>query len=365
MALVGGLAIALACWTPAGAQYRGNDAYRGANRLTGTYQLDRSRSDRPQQVIDDVTRSLPRDDRARVSDDLMDRLDPPDWLAIERRGQTVSIMSSNSPRITFDANGSEQSERGFDGRPIVTHAALYGEEVAVTTTTGSRGADFSARFEPIPGGLRMTRVFSSDIRDISVSVTSVYRRTSDVPRWTVYRDGADSLLVPDNMRLTARLVRTLEPERYPEGERFSLTVVEPARYRGAVLSGRMSTTGDRGGRSELVFDFDRIRTADGRWQAFDGEIDSVRTPDGQLLRVDRSGAVHDRSDATLLEHGAIGAGIGAAIGAIVGGGKGAGVGAIIGGAGTLLLDSRGSVTIPAGTQFNIVAVAPAPASMTR
>jgi hypothetical protein len=80
-------------------------------------------------------------------------------------------------------------------------------------------------------------------------------------------------------------------------------------------------------------------------------IESVRTPDGSTVRVDRSGIVRDRnrSDASTLRDGAVGAALGAIIGAIAGGGKGAAIGAVVGGAGTIIIEGRDDLSLPAGT----------------
>jgi hypothetical protein len=63
--LTTGLALAVGFAAHTGAQgqygygYRMGDPYR----LAGTYELDRARSDNPQQVIDRAVRSLPPDQR--------------------------------------------------------------------------------------------------------------------------------------------------------------------------------------------------------------------------------------------------------------------------------------------------------------
>src|SRR5207342_3598017 len=72
LALTLGLAVAAAgSVVAAQSGYRPNDG----QRLSGTYQLDQGKSDRPQQVANDVTRSLGSDERDRVAQNLMDRLE--------------------------------------------------------------------------------------------------------------------------------------------------------------------------------------------------------------------------------------------------------------------------------------------------
>jgi hypothetical protein len=242
---------------------------------------------------------------------------------------------------------------------MTTHADLYGNELTVSTS-GNRGNDFTVRFEPIAGGLRVTRQLDSDYLQTPVIAQSVYRRAAEQPRWNVYGGGAGGgILVPDTTRLTARLDRALGTRTAHEGERFTVTVMAGP-YRGAVIDGVVGRVNGRGGRADMVFDFDRIRLSDGRSGPFEGEIESVRTPDGTMIRVDRSGVVRDRNrlDASTLQDGAVGAGLGAIIGAIVAGGKGAAIGAVVGGAGTIIVEGRDDLSLPAGTQITITASSP-------
>jgi hypothetical protein len=368
-ALAVGLVMATAGWSPVAAQSDRDGYHLGdSNRLAGTYQLDRARSDNPQQVVNNLTRSLQvnQNDRGGYSRDggptpafqnLMARLESPDTLAIDLNGRSVTIMSSNAPRLVFDADGRDRSEAGPGGRQMTTHADLYGDELTVSTS-GNRGSDFTVRFEPIPGGLRVTRQLDSEFLQTPVVTQSVYRRVADQPRWNVY-GGSESVLVPDGARLTARLDRGLSTRTAREGERFTVTVTSGP-YRGAVIDGVVGRVSGRGGRADMVFDFDRIRLGDGRAGAFEGEIESVRTPDGAMVRVDRSGVVRDRNrpDTSTLQDGAVGAGLGAIIGAIVGGGKGAAIGAIVGGGGTIIVEGRDDLSLPAGTQITIAAIIP-------
>jgi hypothetical protein len=369
IALIGGLAVATAGSTTISAQARYGYQLGDPNRLAGTYQLDRAKSDNPQQVVNRVTRSLQvnqnerggyardRGQNARPSPDLqnlIDRLDSPDTLAIDLNGRSVTIMSSNAPRLVFDADGRDRSE-AFG---VTTHADLYGDELTVSTS-GNRGNDFTVRFEPIPGGLRVTRQLDSDYLQTPVVAQSVYRRAADQPRWNVYGGSGGGMLVPDATRLTARLDRSLSTRTTREGERFTVTVIGGP-YRGAVIDGVVGRVSGRGGRADMVFDFDRMRLSDGRSGSFEGDIESVRMPDGTMVRVDRSGVVRDRNrpDASTLQDGAVGAGLGAIIGAIVGGGKGAAIGAIVGGAGTIIVEGRDDLNLPAGTLITIAAFSP-------
>ena len=142
-----------------------------------------------------------------------------------------------------------------------------------------------------------------------------------------------------------------------------MTVQSPAAYRGARIDGVVArVTPDGPGRSaDVRVDFDAIRLRDGRIAEFDGVLETVRTPGGVFLRVDPSGGMpdSDRPDEAL-EQGAIGAALGAIVGAIAGGGKGAVIGAIIGGAGGAILAQEHDqfLDLPPGPQITIAVTPP-------
>ncbi len=360
LVLAGAIAMTAAAWTNATAQPgRFGDRQKAISRLSGTYQLDRVRSDNPERIVDQLTRSLPPGDRDRVYRSLINRLDSPDTLAIDVSGRSVTIVSSDAPRLTFDADGRDRNEPGPGGRTMITRADLD-RDVLVVSTSGIRGSDFTARFEPAPRGLRVTRQLDSEYLQTSVTVQSEYRRVSAQPRWSLWDDGGRGVLVPDGTRLTVRLDRGLSTRTSREGEPFTATVIEGSRYRGAVIYGVVARFGGRSGRAEMAFDFDRIRLSNGRSGHFEGEIESVRAPGGARIRVDRPGSVRDREprNESIGRDAAIGAAIGAILGGILGGGKGAAVGAVVGAAGTILVEGLDELVLPAGTQLTITAISP-------
>lgn len=346
--------LALLCWVPA----HGQGGYRqGPDRLSGTYELDRARSDNAERVADQATRSLAPGQRDRIYQNLMARLDAPQSLSIDLQGQAVTIMSSSGPRLSFDADGRNHTESGRSGQPLTTRADVRGDALTVSMI-GQRGSDYTVRFDPVPGGLQVTRQINSDAIDGVVRTQSYYRRVEETPRWSVY-DGGRSATVRDGTQLTARLDRDLSSRNAREGDRFTMAVVAPGPYRGATLNGVVGRVENGNGRANMVFDFDRIRLANGTSAPFEGQIQSVRTPDGTEIRVN-NGGVRDRSgyDASNAQHAAIGAAVGAIIGAIAGGGKGAAIGGIVGGAGTLIIDGRNDLDLPAGTELVVTAIAP-------
>jgi hypothetical protein len=295
------------------------------------------------------------------------RLEAPQTLSIELHGRTVTIMSSNAPRMTFDADGRDRQEYGPGGRSITTHADIYGDELTVATS-GNRGSDFTVRFEPVQGGLRVTRQVTSDYNDLSAVEYSQYRRVSAEPNWNIYNGGYGQdrpgprpqpvVLVPDGVSMTARISRDIVASSSHEGDRFTMTVIDGP-YRGAVVNGIVTKTYSGGGHASIDFDFDGIRLNDGRTGPFEAEVDSARTPDGREIRANHTGAVRgDPTNADRPRDTAVGVALGAIIGAIAGGGKGAAIGAVVGGAGSLIIQGENDLRLPAGTEFRITTVAP-------
>jgi hypothetical protein len=346
-----------------------------ANRLTGTFRLDRSQSEDARTAADRATRDLPSSDRQFVYDRLINRLESPDMIAIERNGSNVTIASTRSPQITFEATGREQVEQTANGRTVRVTASLNGDQLTVNTT-GNRDTDFNVTFDPFDGGrrLRVTRRLSSDRLNRTIEVQSVYDRTSDVAQWSVYNGSSypttggtttGDFAVPNNTELRGVLNTNLSTRDSRDGDRFTITVREPRQYDGAIIEGYVSGV-DRGGRvsgrSEMVLNFDRIRMRDGRTYSFAGLIQSVRTPNGEVVNVNNEGSVReDNRTNTTVARTAIGTALGALIGAVAGGGKGAAIGAAVGagaGAGSVYVQGRDDLYLTTGSEVSILATGP-------
>jgi hypothetical protein len=336
------------------------------NRLSGTYQLDRARSDNAQRIADQATRGLDPAERERVQRNLINRLEPPAFISLDRNGRTVRIASSLAPEGTFDIDGRSQTEPNAFGGVSTVRASLYGDELMVTTT-GNRGSDFTLTFEPIDAGntLRVTRRLDAAGLPAPVQAESFYRRTSEQPRWNLYNappsPPATGFLVPEGTVLVGRLSTALGSRTSRPGDRFSLTVSGPQPFQGAVIDGTVARVNgsNQPGRNDVIVDFDRISLRDGRTARFEGMITQVRTPDGTTIAIDTEGVVRSgqgRGD-DAVQRGAIGAGIGAVLGAIIGGGKGAAIGAAAGagaGAGSVYMEGR-DLYLPRGTEVYVMA----------
>lgn len=348
--------------------------------LTGTYRLSTSRGDDVRTVVDNATRNLSAAERQRVYDSLLRRLDSPQMLAIDRRGNQVTIASTRAPQISFTADGREQVETTQGGRTIRVRADLSGDRLSITRT-GERANDFTVTFDPSRDGreLLVTRTLYSDRLNQPLTVRSYYDTVSDVAQLNIYDTNREdsgvggvsgggvsgSFIVPNGTQLVGVLNNDLSTQNVQEGDRFTMTVRSPGQFDGATIEGRVINV-DRGGRvtgrSQMTLDFDTIRMRDGRSYSFAGILEAVREPDGDIVRVDNEGAVRESDQTkTTVTRTAIGTAVGAIIGAIAGGGKGAAIGAVIGagaGAGSVYVQGRNDLELGAGTEVTVRATGP-------
>jgi len=362
---------------PSGPSYP-SGGYGTSGNLTGTFRLDPSRGDDVRRAVDNATRNLSLAERQRVYDALLRRLDPPQMLAIDRRGNSVTIASTRAPQINFVADGREQVETTPQGRSIRVRAALSGDSLTITRT-GERENDFTVTFDPSDGGreLLVTRTLYSDRVTQPIVVRTYYDRTSDVAQLNIYDTNREdvnigstgtttgSFVIPNGTEIVAVLNNDLSTQNVHEGDRFTMTVRSPGQYDGATIEGsviNVSRSGRISGRSEMTLDFDTIRLRDGSSYRFAGILESVRTASGDVVRVDNEGAVRDSDQTkTTVQRTAIGTAVGAIIGAIAGGGKGAAIGAIIGagaGAGSVYVQGRNDLDLNAGTEVTVRATGP-------
>ncbi len=353
--------------TPGGPVY-GDDA-----QLTGTYRLDTSRSTDARRAAEDATRNLPSGQRQRVYDALIARLEAPDVLAIERRGTSVSVASSRAPRIDFVADGREHTESTPGGRTARVRASFSGDQLIITRT-GDRAQDFTVTFDPRDNGRNLLvtrRVYTTQLSQ-PIYVESYYDRTSEIAQLDVHSSSPETggtasgdFIVRNGTQVVAVLNSPLSTETAQENDRFTMTVRSPSQYDGATIEGHVINVNRGGritGRSEMTLDFDTIRLRDGRTYRFAGILETARTPDNEVIRVDNEGAAReDNQTERTITRTAIGSAVGAIIGAIAGGGKGAAIGAVIGagaGAGSVYVQGRDDLDLETGTELTIRASGP-------
>ena len=185
------LAILLACFcgTISAQNRRTGAAARGGcqttSALNGVYRIDIGGSDKLYSVIEGATSSVPYREQQQFFMDLAVRLTPPDLLAIECRGNNLSLASSRSSRVDFVAYGVTRRAKNADGRAISSRIAF---ERNGLTFTSSGGDNLNFTFTPLENGrrLRVTRRISSRELIEPVVIQTVYDKINDVARWDVF-----------------------------------------------------------------------------------------------------------------------------------------------------------------------------------
>ena len=366
------------------------------DRLTGTYQLDASRSEDTREIADRaIQNNNIRNQNARR--DLENKLAAPQEIAIDVRGNQVTLKTSNAEQTTFAADGREKVETLSNGEKIRVRATLRGQEVSISSF--GNNSDYTITFTSIDSGknMRVTRRFTTDYLRQTVFAESVYQKTDSVARIDGYNSNDDysdngdysssdpndvpgnttsgnttpvpgrtgDYVVPDGTIILGTLDNDIDTKVSQNNDRFRMTVTSPNQFRGAVIEGYISginRSGRVSGRSEISFNFQTIRLQNGETYDFAGFLQSVTDEDGKKIKIDEEGTAKGGSQTKeTVKRSGIGAGIGALIGAIAGGAKGAAIGAVIGGgagAGSVILQGKDDLQLKAGSEVSVKASSP-------
>lgn len=367
------------------------------NGLTGTYQLDASRSENVGEIASDAINNVDPQRREEARRDLEQKIQSPDQLAIDLRGNQVTIASTLASQITFPADGSDRTENLPDGSTIRIRASLRGQVLTIASLGGNN--DYTVIFTPMDNGrsLKVTRRVTTDYLRQTVFAESVYTKTDAVARLDNYnnqnntannyptnttgnyptnttgnyppstnRPRTGQFIVPNGTILTGILENPMVSTKISQNnDPFKLKIQAPNEFRGAIVEGYLSGINSAGrvsGRSQMTFNFERITMPDGRVYDFAGFLQSVTDEKGKTIKVDGEGAAKGGSQTkTTAIRSGIGAGLGAIIGAIAGGGKGAAIGAVVGGgagAGSVFIQNDGDLELKQGSSVTFQASSP-------
>jgi hypothetical protein len=361
--------------------------------LTGTYKLDSARSENPRDIAESAIRDGNVQNNSNAQSDLENKLQAPDQVMIDVRGNQVTLASSNAPQISFVADGRDRTENLGNGKTLRVRSTLRGQELTVASLGGD--TDYTVIFASIDGGktLRVTRRITTDYLRQTVFAESIYEKTDSVARFETnpnYDNGTYSsndpqdnrtnypnnypttragrtgdFIVPSGTILTGILEKDIDTKVSQNNDRFELVVQAPNQYRGAIIEGYISgvnRSGKVSGRSQITFNFERIRMSNGQTYEFAGFLQNVTDENGRTVEVDTEGVARGNSQTKeTVKRGGIGAGVGAIIGAIAGGAKGAAIGAIIGGgagAGSVIVQGKDDLQLRAGSSVTVQSSAP-------
>ena len=372
------------------------------NNLTGTYQLDTSRSDDVREIADEAINGSNVQNRDESLRDLQEKLESPDNLAIEIRGNQASVASSLSQRITLSADGSSRAQTLPDGTTVQLRATLRGQELTVSRLGDNN--DYTVKFTSIDNGqsLKVSRRVTTDYLSETVFAESVYTKTDSVAQLDIFDGGNNNstnttttnyptntggnnpntrttgrnaptttvnpngqYIIPNGEIITAHLDNMISTKISQNNDRFRATVVAPNQFRGATIEGYITgierSSRNPIGKTKLTLNFETIRLTNGETYDFAGFLQSVTDTRGKQVKVDEEGVITKTQTRETIKRAGIGAGAGAVLGAIIGGAKGAVIGATIGaggGAGSVAVENKGDVELESGTSITVQSSAP-------
>jgi hypothetical protein len=376
--------------TGASVPQTGQNGYPAASSfgLTGTYQLDTLKSENIADIVADSNVAVGN------QRDLEEKLTAPEQIALDIRGNQVTLATSNAAPLTIIADGREKSEVS-GGRNVRVRATLRGEELILSSLGGD--TDYTITFASTGGGqsMKVTRRITTEYLNQTVFADSIYNKTDAIAglgidnRSNVPDDGNYSsndptdkpgvgtsspsavpgrtgeYIVPNGTIVTAALESEINTKVSQNNDRFRATVQSPDEFRGAMIEGYISGVGRSGqisGRPNITFNFVTIKLRNGQVYDFAGFLQAIKDQNGKSVKVDTEGtAKGDSQTKETAKRGGIGAGIGAVIGAIAGGVKGAAIGAIIGGgagAGSVVVQGRDDIQLLKGSMITVQASSP-------
>ena len=394
--------------------------------LSGTYDIDRQRSESIDDIVADT--NLGNDKRQ----DLKEKLEAPEQIAIDVRGDQVTLATTTSAPIIFTADGRDKVEQSSTGKNVRLRATLTGDKLIVSSLGGE--TDYTITFTSTNSGqvMKVSRRITTDYLSQTVFAESVYNKTDAVAKLgipaggnvgstnnsggngnypnnnnsgstgstdpngtysdndqngtvtnggstnnsnngsngkvpTAVRVRPGNYTVPDGTMMTGIIENEINTKVSQNNDRFRMTVQSPTEFRGATIEGYISNINRSGkvtGSSSVTFNFEKIKLQNGQSYDFAGSLKGITDATGKIIKVDNEGTARgDSQTISTAKRGGIGAGIGAAIGAIIGGGSGAAIGAIIGGgagAGSVAIQDRKDVQITKGSTISLQAAAPNP-----
>lgn len=340
--------------------------------LDGTYRLNAAMSDNVDKIIQGVTNSYySGTQNERVAKNLQRRLASPEYLAIDKNGNSVTLASNGTAQATFQADGVARTEK-VGNRQVKVTGKTNNDSITLNYEA-DRMNDYYVSFIPMANGkLKVVRRIFLENRNETVAVASVYDKINTVADFTwIARQGNNStaqnsnFYIPNGTQIAGILNENLSTKTVKDGDRFSIRVTSPSNYAGSTIYGYVSgveRSGRISGRANITFNFEQIRLANGSSYEFRGIVEQVTDTQGKRVSVNNEGVVRDDSQTnkTIIRSG-IGAGVGAILGAIIGGGDGAAIGAAIGGgagAGSVIAQGRDDLNLERGSQVIISSSAP-------
>ena len=211
--------------------------------LSGAYRIDVESSDKLYSVVKGATSHVPFGEQQRFFMDLSTRLTPPDMIAVECRGQRVSIGSTRASKVSFTADGKTHREPRPGGNFVNSRVELKGDSL-VFTSNGKAEDNVSVAFQALDGGQRMrvVRKIMSQQLDEPIVIRTVYDRVAASVNW-------------DNFG-NAQLAKQ-EPESRPVPD--TRGSIDPADVLRTALDDWISATNRRDIETQMAYYMPRLR----------------------------------------------------------------------------------------------------------
>src|SRR4030095_4112100 len=130
-----------------------------------------------------------------------------------------------------------------------------------------------------------------------------------VAQWNIYEGSGPGnngtnigeFIMRDGETVVAVLNNDLTTKQAKQGDRFTMTVRDNGQYEGAVIEGTVGNVNEGGrltGRSGMSLNFDSIRLRNGQTYRFAGILTSVRTLNGDTVKVDNEGSAQGDNQTT-------------------------------------------------------------------
>lgn len=358
-----------------------SSAAQTRERLNGTYKLNEAKSDDVRSVIQSAGNLSEANRR-----ELEELMKSPSTIAVEIRGTSVRLSVSGEAPVSFIADGRARSNTAF-GRDAQVRTSIAGPELTIAILRPGRDVTTTFLINRGNNELKMTRRITNEYLSETLFAELLFDRTDFVAKFEGAADeqayssndptdtptGGNrrpapatgrpgTYIVSNGEMITGNLENDIITGVTQDNDRFRMTVIAPAKYKGAVISGYVTgvtRSGRVSGRPEVTLNFETIRLVNGRTYDFAGLLTSITDTKGKTIQVDPEGAAKGQNQTKdTVRRSGIGAGIGAVLGGIIGGGKGAVLGAIIGGgagAGSVVADGKEDLKLLKGTSITVQA----------
>jgi ketosteroid isomerase-like protein len=180
------------CGTFSAQDMRKDTTQNGCNSapgLNGVYRINVDRSDKLYSVIEGVSSRVPYSEQQQFFMDLAVRLTPPDLLAIECRGNRVSLGSSRAARVEFVADGVTRSANKAKGN-VVRSRIGFERGNLIFTSTGGSDDNLNFTFTLLDNGqsLRVMRRISNKDLIEPVVIESIYEKINETAMWDIFEN---------------------------------------------------------------------------------------------------------------------------------------------------------------------------------